>query len=55
MFKAGMSVLVKDSHGLLFKCKILDIKNSYGNIRYKVAPVYGSGEAWIENVYQIIK
>lgn len=30
--------------------KILDIKYSYGNKRYLVTPIKGSGEGWVEKI-----
>jgi len=36
--------------GLKIKVKILDYKSSYGNDRYLVTPVEGSGEVWVENI-----
>jgi hypothetical protein len=30
------------------KIRILDVKVSYGNTRYLVKPVAGSGEAWVD-------
>lgn len=35
---------------LIVDVNILDVKQAYGNIRYKVTPVSGSGEVWVENV-----
>lgn len=36
--------------GLSFQVKIKDVKNSYGNIRFLVEPVSGTGSAWVENI-----
>jgi hypothetical protein len=36
--------------GLKVGVVILDIKNSYGKIRYQVSPVTGTGEVWVENI-----
>lgn len=37
-------------NGLTVNVKILDVKNSYGNIRYQITPVSGSGETWTEKI-----
>lgn len=36
--------------GLTIEVNIMDVKEAYGNVRYKVTPVAGSGEVWVENV-----
>lgn len=36
--------------GLSFQVKIKDVKNKYGNIRFLVEPVSGTGSAWVENI-----
>lgn len=36
--------------GLLVNVKIIDVKQSYGRDRYKVTPVSGKGEIWIERI-----
>jgi hypothetical protein len=36
--------------GLKVNVKILDFKSSYGHDRYKVTPVSGEGEVWVEKV-----
>ena len=36
--------------GLAFEVKVKDFKNSYGNIRFLVEPVAGTGSAWVENI-----
>jgi hypothetical protein len=51
--KTGTNCMVRDSHGLLFGCKIVGVKNSYGKTRYKVAPIMGKGTAWVENVLSV--
>lgn len=33
---------------LTFKVQILDARNRYGNLDYKVKPMSGEGEAWHE-------
>lgn len=30
--------------------KVLDIKKTYGRLRYLVTPVAGSGQVWVENI-----
>lgn len=32
------------------RVKVLDVKESYGRVRYQVAPVAGSGEMWTERL-----
>jgi hypothetical protein len=36
--------------GLNVKVIILDVKKSYGNVRYLVTPVEGNGQIWVENI-----
>jgi hypothetical protein len=36
--------------GLNVKVIILDVKRSYGNVRYLVTPVEGNGQVWVENI-----
>ena len=38
---------VKTDIGLV-DCTILDAKQSYGNIRFLVSPIMGSGSAWVD-------
>lgn len=33
-------------NGLRVKVKVLDVKVSYGIVRYLVAPIAGTGQAW---------
>jgi hypothetical protein len=33
--------------GFKFPVKIMDVKQSYGSIRFLVSPVAGSGEKWV--------
>ncbi len=35
---------------LSFDVVVVDVKRSYGQIRYKVVPVAGSGSAWVESI-----
>lgn len=37
-------------NGLKVNVKVLDVKNSYGRIRYQVTPLSGEGEIWVENI-----
>ena len=39
---------------LVIQVRILDVKETYGKVRYLVTPVAGSGQAWKENV-QFVK
>lgn len=54
MMKEMVEVLGKrgDIHlgGLIVKVEIMDVKTSYGRVRYLVKPVAGVGEVWIEQV-----
>ena len=34
---------------LLVTCRILDIKQAYGRMRFQVSPVNGSGSMWVED------
>ncbi len=36
--------------GLKVAVKVLNYKNSYGRDRWKVTPVSGSGEIWVEKL-----
>lgn len=36
--------------GLSVEVTIIDVKTSYGRDRYKVTPVAGKGEVWVEAV-----
>ncbi len=33
--------------GLVFQVEVLDVKQAYGNVRFEVVPVAGSGRAWV--------
>lgn len=50
----GKTVLVPFSNragkSIKVEVKVLDLKNQYGVIRYKVTPVKGSGEVWVETI-----
>ena len=35
---------------LVFRVKILDVKQSYGKTRWLVSPLEGSGQEWTERV-----
>lgn len=37
-------------NGLSFIVRVLETKTAYGNIRFRVTPVAGSGETWVGNV-----
>jgi hypothetical protein len=37
-------------NGLTFVVKVLETATPYGKRRYRVTPVKGSGEAWVEHV-----
>lgn len=37
-------------NGLTVAVKVLDIKQSYGKIRYLITPIKGEGETWVEQL-----
>ncbi len=37
-------------NGLIVSIVILDIKKSYGKLRFLVSPVSGKGEIWVESI-----
>ena len=37
-----------ESHGLMFRCTVKDVKVGWGKPRFLIAPVSGSGETWVE-------
>ena len=39
-----------NQRGLNVKVIILDVKRSYGKVRYLVTPVEGNGQIWVENI-----
>jgi len=52
--KIGEKTLIKmtSSGGKFIKVKveILEIKKSYGRIRYLITPIEGEGQLWIEKI-----
>ena len=38
-----------DTGGLAVTVKIIDAKTAYGNERYEVRPVVGSGSVWVDS------
>lgn len=36
--------------GLVVEVNIIDVKKAYGQERFKVSPVAGKGEVWVEKV-----
>lgn len=34
--------------GLLVEVSVTDMKTAWGNVRYKIEPVSGSGEKWVD-------
>lgn len=34
----------------MVKVKVLDVKMSYGKVRYLITPMSGSGEIWVEQL-----
>ena len=43
----GAMALLETSHGLTFEVTVTDYKESYGTPRYRVVPVSGTGESWV--------
>lgn len=37
-----------DLNGMIVRVRISDVKSSYGNIRYQVTPLSGSGSVWVD-------
>lgn len=44
----GATALLRYNDGLSFPVTILDVKESYGALRFQVAPVGGIGETWVD-------
>lgn len=38
------------ANGLIVYVTILDVKQSYGRVRYMVEPVSGRGNVWVEHI-----
>ena len=36
--------------GMLVEVIVLDVKQSWGRMRYQVSPISGQGEIWVENL-----
>ncbi len=45
--RIGTEAELRAVTGLIFRVKVLDVKQSYGNLRYLVEPVAGSSSAWV--------
>lgn len=41
-------LVVNPRYGLMVQVKILDVREAYGRLRYKVTPTAGSGVTWVE-------
>lgn len=41
-------LVVNPRYGLLVQVKILDVREAYGKLRYKVTPTAGSGVTWVD-------
>lgn len=46
----GKKAIYEPDLSLAFEVKVLDVKISYGNKRYLVTPVAGTGERWVESI-----
>lgn len=44
----GKTATLRTGDGLGVEVRILDATTAYGNVRYKVAPLAGSGEAVVD-------
>jgi len=49
IYKADQCAYV-DYKGMLVQVKIIEVKSSYGRIRYVVSPIAGKGTAVVENL-----
>ncbi len=49
MAKIGKQAIYR-VNGLNFLVKVLDVKQSYGKIRYLITPIKGSDETWVEQL-----
>lgn len=36
-------------NGLTVRVRISDVKTAYGNVRYQVTPLSGSGSVWVDS------
>ncbi len=45
----GKRATVTFDGGFAFECTISDVKQSYGNTRYLVTPVAGTGTNWVDS------
>ena len=43
----GRQGAVRVSNGLIVNVRVRDIKQSYGDTRYLVTPISGSGKVWV--------
>jgi hypothetical protein len=43
----GTHVFVEPSPGLRFRCRITDVKTSYGRPRLQIEAIEGEGRAWV--------
>ena len=41
--------LTEHSNTLRFDVRIIDVKLAYGNVRYQVTPVSGTGSVWVDS------
>lgn len=45
----GSYVYLPSPSGLDTLCRVRDVKNAYGNLRYRIEPVSGKGSAWVNS------
>ncbi len=45
----GREGILETGNGLAVSVRCVDIKTTYGRIRFQVQPVTGSGLAWVES------
>ena len=50
--KIGTIVTIQGVGTIMVQVKIVDFKNSYGRDRWLVEPVSGTGNAWVEKIYE---
>ena len=46
----GKRAQLKIKNGLIMEVRVLEHKFSYGKDRFRVSPVAGQGETWVENI-----
>lgn len=44
----GKTVLIGYGDGVLYRCEVIDAKQTFGHRRLKIKPAAGTGEGWID-------